>query len=174
MTIGRTDDPQNPFRTAALEAASLLGSGSRTPSGPADMMPRQQAGHMIAIEPPGRFLIFPLASEGPSTHGTEGPVPEHLCLARHGRSWQPPALLPSCPPGCLAYPMPRGHSVALAHGPYRSGPRSGMGCPRPWQLETLDALKAARLTQTGTCQRVSINRADSGLSTGKVIHSVKF
>jgi hypothetical protein len=72
MTIGRTDDPQNPFRTAALEAASLLGSGSRTPSGPADMMPRQQAGHMIAIEPPGRFLIFPLASEGPSTHGTEG------------------------------------------------------------------------------------------------------
>ena len=27
---------------------------------------------MIAIEPPVRFLIFPLASEGPSTHGTEG------------------------------------------------------------------------------------------------------
>ena len=42
MTIGRTDDPKNPFRTAAFEAASLLGSGSRTPSGPADMAPRRE------------------------------------------------------------------------------------------------------------------------------------
>jgi len=42
MTIGRTDDPENPFRAAAFEAASLLGAGSRTPSGPADMAPRHK------------------------------------------------------------------------------------------------------------------------------------
>jgi hypothetical protein len=32
MTIGRTDDPENPCAPMALEAASLLGTGSRTPS----------------------------------------------------------------------------------------------------------------------------------------------
>src|SRR5277367_902625 len=74
MTIGRTDDPENPFRTTAFEAGSLLGSGSRTPSGPADMRRVTKAGHMIAIDPPVRFLTFPLASRGPSTHGTEGGV----------------------------------------------------------------------------------------------------
>jgi len=42
MTIGRTDDPENPFRAPAFEAAVLLGAGSRTPSGPADMAPRQE------------------------------------------------------------------------------------------------------------------------------------
>jgi len=67
MTIGRTDDPDNPFRTTAFEAALLLGAGSRTPSGPAVMMPRQQAGHMIAIDPPVRILIEALESKGPST-----------------------------------------------------------------------------------------------------------
>ena len=72
MTIGRTDDPDNPFRTTAFEAALLLGAGSRTPSGPADMRRVTKAGHMIAIDPPVRFLTFPLASRGPSTHGTEG------------------------------------------------------------------------------------------------------
>ena len=53
----------------AFEAATLFGAGSRNPSGPADMMPRQQAGHMIAIDPPVRILIYALASEGPSTQG---------------------------------------------------------------------------------------------------------
>ena len=72
MTIGRTDDPENPFRVSAFEAAGLFGAGSRNPSGPAVIMPRQQAGHMIAIDLPVRLLIFPLASEGPSTHGVEG------------------------------------------------------------------------------------------------------
>jgi hypothetical protein len=42
MTIGRTDDPENPERVMAFEAASLFGAGSRTPSGPADVVPRQQ------------------------------------------------------------------------------------------------------------------------------------
>jgi hypothetical protein len=57
MTIGRTDDPENPFRVPAFEAAGLFGAGSRNPSGPAVMMPRQQAGHMIAVDPPVRILI---------------------------------------------------------------------------------------------------------------------
>ena len=72
MTIGRTDDPENPFRATAFKAASLFGTGSRTPSGPAVMAPRQQAEHMIAVDPPVRLLISSLASKGPSTHGTEG------------------------------------------------------------------------------------------------------
>ncbi len=68
MTIGRTDDPENPFGAQAFKAAFVFGFGSRTPSGPATVLPRQQAGHMIAIDPPVRILIFSLASEGPSTH----------------------------------------------------------------------------------------------------------
>ena len=34
------------------------------------MMPRQQAEHMIAIDPPVRTLTFSLAFEGPSTLAT--------------------------------------------------------------------------------------------------------
>ena len=64
MTIGRTDDPENPFLATAVKAASLFGSGSRNPSGPAAMLPRQQAGHMIAIDPPVRFLTFLLHPRG--------------------------------------------------------------------------------------------------------------
>jgi len=71
MTIGRTEDPVNPALAMAFEAASLFGFGSRTPSGPAAMLPRQQAGHMIAIDLPVKTLIFSLASEGPSTHASE-------------------------------------------------------------------------------------------------------
>ena len=70
MTIGRTDDPENPLTPMALEAAKLFGAGSRNPSGPADMMPRRKAEHMIAIDLPVRILTFSLASEGPSTHAT--------------------------------------------------------------------------------------------------------
>jgi hypothetical protein len=68
MTIGRADDPENPFSVPAFEAAKLFGAGSRNPSGPADMVPRQQAGHMLAIDPPVKILNEALASEGPSTH----------------------------------------------------------------------------------------------------------
>jgi hypothetical protein len=70
MTIGRTDDPGNPFSVPAFEAAGLFGAGSRNPSGPAVMMPRQQAGHMIAIDPPVRILNEALESKGPSTRGS--------------------------------------------------------------------------------------------------------
>jgi len=68
MTIGRTDDPENPISVPAFEAAKLFGAGSRIPSGPADMVPRRQAGHMLAIDPPVKILNEALASEGPSTH----------------------------------------------------------------------------------------------------------
>jgi len=68
MTIGRADDPENPFSVPAFEAAKLFGAGSRIPSGPADIVPRQQAGHMLAIDPHVRILVEALASEGPSTH----------------------------------------------------------------------------------------------------------
>ncbi len=64
MTIGRTEDPQNPLRAMAFEAASLFGCGSRIPSGPAVMVPRQQAAHMIAIDPNVGPLIFPLHQRG--------------------------------------------------------------------------------------------------------------
>src|SRR5450759_835199 len=41
MTIGRTHDPENPFGSLALEAVGLFETGSRIPSGPAAMLPRQ-------------------------------------------------------------------------------------------------------------------------------------
>jgi hypothetical protein len=68
MTIGRTDDPENPIYVPAFEAAKVFGAGSRIPSGPADMAPRQQAEHMLAIDLPVRFLSVALEPEGPSTH----------------------------------------------------------------------------------------------------------
>jgi hypothetical protein len=42
MTIGRTDDPENPFGARAFKAASMFGLGSRTPSGPAVVLPRKK------------------------------------------------------------------------------------------------------------------------------------
>src|ERR1041385_6004971 len=75
MTIGRTGDPENPFEVSAFEAVGLFGAGSRNPSGPAVMMPRQQAGHMIAIDPPVRTLSFALESREPSTQDFKGPRP---------------------------------------------------------------------------------------------------
>jgi hypothetical protein len=70
MTIGRIDDPESPLEPVALEAARLFGTGSRIPSGPAVMMPRQQAEHMIAVDPRVRILFEALEPKGPSTHGS--------------------------------------------------------------------------------------------------------
>jgi len=75
MTIGRTDDPENPFCAAAFEAASLLGTGSRIPSGPADMAPRREGRTHDRNRPACQTSHFSLASERPSTHGTEGGSP---------------------------------------------------------------------------------------------------
>jgi hypothetical protein len=49
--------------------------------GPAVMMPRQQAGHMIAIDPPVRILNSALEPKGPSTQDSKGfPVACIWCL----------------------------------------------------------------------------------------------
>ena len=87
MTIGRIDDPENPFRVSAFEAAGLFGTGSRTPSGPAVMPPRQQAGHMIAIDPPVRILTFTLDSKGPSTQDSQCPSENKLSLLNRLAEW---------------------------------------------------------------------------------------
>ena len=67
MTIGRTEDPENPLGPEAFEVARLFGTGSRNPSGPAVIAPRQKAGHMIAVDPHVIFLVDALEPRGPST-----------------------------------------------------------------------------------------------------------
>src|SRR5271166_4565992 len=79
MTIGRTDDPANPLVATACEAASVFGTGSRTPSGPAAMAPRRKAGHMIANRPAVRFLIFLLHPRG-RPHMLQRLAKPHPCL----------------------------------------------------------------------------------------------
>ena len=64
MTIGRTDDPENPCVATALSrlhvwdwiAEPIWASGHEL---------RKQAGHMIAVDPHVKLLMFSLASEGP-------------------------------------------------------------------------------------------------------------
>jgi hypothetical protein len=70
MTIGRTDDPENPFGAPAFEAADVFGSGSRIPSGPAVIEPHPKGRTHDRNRPARQNSHFPLASEGPSTHGT--------------------------------------------------------------------------------------------------------
>ena len=90
MTIGRTDDPENPISVPAFEAAKLFGTGSRTPSGPADMVPRQQAGHMLAIDPPVKILNEALASKGPSTHDAKEVMRFQEVISRRGNRGKTP------------------------------------------------------------------------------------
>jgi hypothetical protein len=70
MTIGRADDPVNPLVAAAFEAASVFGTGSRTPSGPAVSAPRRQGRTHDRNRPARQTSHFSLASKGPSTHAT--------------------------------------------------------------------------------------------------------
>jgi hypothetical protein len=65
MTIGRTEDPENPFGAQAFEAAQVFGTGSRTPSGPADMAPRHKGRTHDRNRPARQISHFSLASEGP-------------------------------------------------------------------------------------------------------------
>ena len=122
MTIGRTDDPENPLCASACEAERMFGTGSRTPSGPAVAMPHQQAGHMIAIEPPVS-IAFALDPKGPSTHAqrvrAEGRPFVHsfrilrgLCVEQRGLS--PGSTQPMC--------FPR-----HAEPPHGAGPREPTG-----------------------------------------------
>jgi hypothetical protein len=77
MTIGRTDDPENPALAMALEAASLFGFGSRNPSGPAASGQRAApTGRTHDRNRPARQTAhFSLASEGPSTHASAAKQP---------------------------------------------------------------------------------------------------
>ena len=92
MTIGRTDDPENPSHATACKAATVFGTGSRVPSGPAVMQPHQQAGHMIAIDPSVGILNLVLASKGSSTHAWG--VVRILCGSPLRRSQRAPKQKP--------------------------------------------------------------------------------
>jgi hypothetical protein len=107
MTIGRTDDPEISVSVPAFEADRLFGTGSRTPSGPAATMPRQQAGHVIAIDPPVKILTFALEPKGPSTQDAETSIGSLIRITEthakpqvrqnptfgdHGFAWSPQFL----------------------------------------------------------------------------------
>jgi hypothetical protein len=68
MTLGRTDDPENPLGAQACQSRRSVWGWIADPIWASGHAPREKAGHMIAIDPPVRFLIFPLASKGPPTH----------------------------------------------------------------------------------------------------------
>jgi hypothetical protein len=68
MTIGRTDDPENPFGAQAFQSRPSVWDWIADPIWASGHEPRQQAVHMIAVDPPVRILTLPLASKGPSTH----------------------------------------------------------------------------------------------------------
>src|SRR5450631_51965 len=90
MTIGRTDDPENPPDSPAFEAATLFGTGSRTPSGPADIVPRQQAGHMIAIDPPVKIsskLLHPRGRPHMSQSQFSAPIEGEIPAPNHIRAF---------------------------------------------------------------------------------------
>ena len=72
---GRTHDR---FRTVTNFAESPLTFPGRPHMGQRSWRRVDKAGHMIAIDPPVRILIFPLASEGPSTHA---PTPRRCSQA---------------------------------------------------------------------------------------------
>jgi hypothetical protein len=88
ITIGRADDIQ---RTCSVPRLSkqlhCLELDHEPHLGQRSWRRVKQAGHMIPIDPPVRLLIFSLASQGPSTHGTEGrllrstPGAAHFCFA---------------------------------------------------------------------------------------------
>ena len=66
MLIGRTDDPQNPCRVAACKVSNPFGCGSRNPSGPAAIVPRQTGRtHDRNRTRSDSFASNPLASRGP-------------------------------------------------------------------------------------------------------------
>src|SRR4051794_14479674 len=75
MTLGRTDDPENPLGAQACQSRRSVWGWIADPIWASGHAPREKAGHMIAIDPPVRFLIFPLASKGPPTHAPMPPRP---------------------------------------------------------------------------------------------------
>jgi hypothetical protein len=66
MTIGRTDDPENPFGAQAFQSRPSVWDWIADPIWASGHEPRRQAVHMIAVDPPVRILTyFALASKGP-------------------------------------------------------------------------------------------------------------
>jgi hypothetical protein len=66
LTIGRTEDPENPSAATAFRGRKLVWDWIADPIWASGHLPREQAEHMIAVDPPVKILILPLASEGPS------------------------------------------------------------------------------------------------------------
>jgi hypothetical protein len=61
MTIGRTEDPENPFAAQAFNAAKHWIADPIWASG---HEPRKQAGHMIAVDSPSNYSFFLLHPRG--------------------------------------------------------------------------------------------------------------
>jgi hypothetical protein len=67
MTIGRTDDPENPVSVTASRSRRTVWDWIADPIWASGHAPRQQAGHMNAVDPPVRLLANALEPKGPST-----------------------------------------------------------------------------------------------------------
>ena len=65
MTIGRTDDPKKPVETSGSRSRWIVWDRIADSIWASDHAPRQQAEHMIAVDPPVRFLFDALEPEGP-------------------------------------------------------------------------------------------------------------
>src|SRR5258708_31140846 len=69
MTIGRPDEPGTPLIATAPQCRPFVWGWFADPIWASGHMPRQQAGHMTALEPVVGFCCpWPLASEGSSTN----------------------------------------------------------------------------------------------------------
>jgi hypothetical protein len=91
MTIGRTDDPENPLEPVALEVARLFGTGSRTPSGPAVIAPRRKKRlHMICSRTAVKILFEALEPTGPFSNRVPSVNSLLLALKRFGRNFRQP------------------------------------------------------------------------------------
>src|SRR4051812_18793127 len=89
MTLGRTDDPENPLGAQACQSRRSVWGWIADPIWASGHAPREKAGHMIAIDPPVRFLIFPLASKGPPTHA---PTPRSALRERRRHVTMTPVI----------------------------------------------------------------------------------
>ena len=84
MLIGRTDDPQNPRRVAALEADSPFGCGSRNPSGPAACAAQNRPDTRTQPKPDQIVSDATLAPKEPSTHALRGHAAEFGLVTAKG------------------------------------------------------------------------------------------
>src|SRR5215211_4049532 len=71
MTIGRTDDPKNPISVTASRSRRTVWDWIADPIWASGHGPRQQAGHMNAVDHPVRSLANALEPEGSSTHDSK-------------------------------------------------------------------------------------------------------